>query len=99
MATERGSRSAAASNEMSSGSLGGINTLGLPSSSENNLLMTPGCRVVYPLLKGALEVRNRFCAAPKLHTFTKVIATPAADTTLAARDADFKGNAVADVEA
>ena len=55
--------------------------------------------MVYPLLKSALEVRDRFGTTPKPHLLAQVVSTFAADATLAAGDADLKGDPVADVEA
>lgn len=62
---------------------------------EKNELMTPNSRVIYPLLEGALEVRDALGAAPEPHLPAEVVPAPPADGALAARDADLEGHAVA----
>ncbi len=61
-------------------------------------LVAPDSRVVYPLLKCALKVRDGFGATSKPHLLAEVVAAFPADTTLTARDPDFQSNSVADVE-
>lgn len=55
--------------------------------------------MINSLLEGSLEVRNGLRTAAKSHTFAQIITALATNTTLAARDADFKSDPVAYIEA
>lgn len=61
--------------------------------------MAPNCWVIYPLLKGSLEVRNTLGATPKSHPLAQVIPAFPADATLAAGYTNFQSNTVTDSEA
>lgn len=61
---------------------------------EENELVTPDRRVVYPLLQRALEVRHALRAAPEPHLLAEVVPAPPADAAPAARDAHLQGHAV-----
>lgn len=55
--------------------------------------------MVDTLLERALEVRDGFGTAPKSHSLAEIISTLAADAALTAGNANFKRNAVSNVEA
>lgn len=58
------------------------------------VLVAPYRRVVNPLLKSPLKVRNAFRTTPELHLFAKVVSSFSADSALATGNADFQGHFV-----
>jgi len=54
--------------------------------------------VVDFLLQRALEMREALCGTPESHLLTEVVAAFPADETVAAWDADFQSDAVAEGE-
>lgn len=64
-----------------------------------NVLMAPDRRMIYPLLKSPLEVRNALGATPESHLLAQIIPPFPADATLTARDTNLEGDTVPNSEA
>ena len=60
--------------------------------------MTPGRRMIYPLLERSLVMRHALGAAAEPHLLAEVVPPLAADAALAAGDTDLERDAVADLE-
>lgn len=61
--------------------------------------MTPDSRMIYPLLKGSLEMWYTFGTTPEPHLLAEVIPAFPTDGTLATRNPDLQGHPIADFEA
>lgn len=100
IATDSGSRRAAASNEMFSGSLLSAGQYNWPRVSIVWCsLVTPYRRVINSVLERALEVRERLRAAPEPHLLAEVISPFATCGALSTGDADLQGDAVSHCKA
>ena len=97
--TERGSRRAAASKEILSGSLQAVSIVVATQNPEISLLVTPDGRVIDPFLESTLVVGDRFRTTPESHLLAKVITTFTTDGALATSHPNFKSYPVTDVKA
>lgn len=61
--------------------------------------MAPNRRMVDPLLKSSLEMRNAFCATPKPHFLAQIVAPFSANRALSTWNTDFQRNPIANREA
>ncbi len=64
-----------------------------------NVLVAPDRWMVDSLLESSLEMRHAFRTTPESHFLAQIISSFSANGALAARNADFKRNSVADREA
>lgn len=102
MATESGSRRAAASNETLSGSLWRVKSVRNALISDCllcHLLVTPYRWVINPILERALEMGERLRAAPESHLLAEVISPLATCRTLSTGDTNLQSDAVSDRKA
>lgn len=100
IATDSGSRRAAASNETLSGNLySGQSVTGAVGNTELSLLVAPDSGMINPLLQRALVVRVGFGTASETQLFAQVITTFTADAAVSTSNTNFKSNSVAQLEA
>lgn len=64
-----------------------------------DLLMAPDSRMVDPFLQSPLKVWDALCTTPKSHLLAEIIPSFPANATLTARNADLKGNPIANRKA
>lgn len=98
MATERGSRRAAAAKETVEGSLIDVSECSSGESEAGNSLIAPLSWVINPLLQGPLEVRYTLRRTPKPHLLAQVISASSADSAVATRNANLECDAIAEGE-
>lgn len=98
MATESGSKRAAASNETLSGILDLQSVTSSSFLCENDLLMAPNSRMIYPFLKSSLKMGHTLCTTPESHLLAKIISSFPANGTLPTGNANLKGDSISNLE-